>query len=493
MKKKFGKYKISSKFGQDENGSIKFGSGGCAKVYLATNEEEEEKSIKKMYVLKILNNDRRISVKQQKAFNNEIDTLINLSKEPDSEKYIPRIYDSLKYNVEKQNNNEIKGKNQEELEPFYVIDFISNGCLLYYIQSFFWPEDITTKLLFKKIVEAVQYLHSKYVCHLDLKPQNIILDKEFNPIIIDFGSAENFTKTDEEVGNLDQKNITRQFACPEIYKNERINGVKADIFSLGAILFFLFTGQYGFEETKANDLYNLIEEKKYETYWEKIKDYYEINNMDINLNVSKEFKELYFSLVANEPSERKTIKEILESDWLKEVNDFEKKDKKGLEKKYQDEFTDTLNSIRNDFISLKKSKKIFEDNFITKAYENKEYNLFKENNNNLIPKKIFNDEIQINLCIKINSDLSAIEIMNYLLIKISEVLQGDCIPLDDDLILKVLLYKDKAIGSCTMEIELFKYEEKEKYLLEFVRKEGTIKDYYHYFLEIKKMITPPPS
>ena len=82
-----------------------------------------------------------------------------------------------------------------------------------------------------------------------------------------------------------------------------------------------------------------------------------------------------------------------------------------------------------------------------------------------ILKKISNDSILINLCIKINFKLSEIDFI------------------------KVYFEKKEEIGSCTMKIELFKYKNEEgKYLLDFLRTEGEISDYNYYFLEIKKLI-----
>ena len=43
------------------------------------------------------------------------------------------------------------------------------------------------KLLFKKILNGVQAMHNAHICHRDIKPQNILLDENYNPKICDFG------------------------------------------------------------------------------------------------------------------------------------------------------------------------------------------------------------------------------------------------------------------------------------------------------------------
>lgn len=106
-----------------------------------------------------------------------------------------------------------------------------------------------------------------------------------------------------------------------------------------------------------------------------------------------------------------------------------------------------------------------------------------------ILKKISNDSILINLCIKINFKLSEIDFMNSLIININDNLTNYCSLSTGILRIKVYFEKKEEIGSCTMKIELFKYKNEEgKYLLDFLRTEGEISDYNYYFLEIKKLI-----
>ena len=316
MSEKFGSYIIKQELGA--------GGYGCA--FLAIKEGEELKEGKKRYyVLKFPL--EQIGDDDKLDFNNEIDTLIKLSKLSDNE-YTPKIYDFKKFNLEDEDGeNEIKVLDDEEDNetPYYVIDYFSKGILEYYIENNPFEEK-TAKVIFKNIALGVQFLHNHNICHLDLKPNNIFLNKTFKPIILDFGFA---TKYKDENGNslILKGNMGAQgYKCPEMWEKARFYGDKADIFSLGVILFKLVTGEDAFEEAKSSDeLYKLIIDNNYSTYWEKFG----------LTDFSEDFKELYKMMIHYDAKERWTIDKVLESDWLKEIDnlseDEEKKIKKELE------------------------------------------------------------------------------------------------------------------------------------------------------------------
>ena len=80
-------------------------------------------------------------------------------------------------------------------------------------------------------------------------------------------------------------------------------GVDADIFSLGVVLFNLITGNFGFFTSEKRDTsYKLIinkNDQSFKSYWKKMELLYE-------KEFSNELKQLYFKMVALNPSERDT-------------------------------------------------------------------------------------------------------------------------------------------------------------------------------------------
>ena len=301
------------------------GCGGFGNAYFAVKQGDVEKN---GYSLKTVKENKRNTLE---AFNKEIKILEKLTK-AENNTYTPKLYGSKKFNIEDAIKKLVKdNKKSNEMEiseipvdiknrAFYVIDFFSRTELYYYVKEERTRfTELEAKVVFKQILEGFQFLHDNKICHLDIKTDNIMLDKNFKPIIIDFGFAEQFK--DEPIFS-DGKG-TPEYICPEMWEFKKYNGIKSDIFSLGVVLFKLVTGKFGFKSANKDDKsYELIKYGKFNAYCESKKDIID------KINPSEDFKNLYFSMVAYEPKTRPEISVILKGDWLKEINELEDEKKK---------------------------------------------------------------------------------------------------------------------------------------------------------------------
>src|SRR5207244_1938081 len=126
--------------------------------------------------------------------------------------------------------------------PFFSMKFAGGGSLLEAAPAL-RNEPRRAVALMAKVVRGVQYAHAQGILHRDLKPGNVLLDGRGEPLVSDFGLAKWLDATSELTQTL------AIFGTPGYIAPEQANGSAgkitpaADVYSLGAILFYLFTGQ----------------------------------------------------------------------------------------------------------------------------------------------------------------------------------------------------------------------------------------------------------
>ena len=179
------------------------------------------------------------------------------------------------------------------------------------------------KLLFKKILTGIQLLHNLNIVHGDIKPENILLDENYNPKIYGlYFSCFNANNLMAYLG-------TKSFAAPEINEMRPFDGIVCDIFSLGQLLFNIVNGMFGFHSTVNDRHYRLIKNHQFDEYWQ--------NDSFNGLNLSQSFKNLFVRMVAYNPNERPSIDQILNDEWMQEINNLNADQMNGLENELRQE------------------------------------------------------------------------------------------------------------------------------------------------------------
>ena len=105
--------------------------------------------------------------------------------------------------------------------------------------------------LFIKVCAAVSYLHRNLVVHRDLKPSNILVGRDGEPKLLDFGIAR-ILDLNHDVTVTSMRMLTPEYASPEEVEGKPVT-TAADIYSLGVVLYELLTGAtpYRFESGSA--------------------------------------------------------------------------------------------------------------------------------------------------------------------------------------------------------------------------------------------------
>ncbi|MDO5395540.1 MAG: serine/threonine-protein kinase [Bacteroidales bacterium] len=98
-----------------------------------------------------------------------------------------------------------------------------------------------------RVCDALSYIHSKNILHRDVTPDNIIVTPEQTTVLIDFGSARKF------IDNRTQRHTTivkQGYAPLEQYSATSRKGAYTDLYSLGAVFYFILTGQRPIDATE---------------------------------------------------------------------------------------------------------------------------------------------------------------------------------------------------------------------------------------------------
>lgn len=128
--------------------------------------------------------------------------------------------------------------------PYFIMEYIEGRPITEYANEHSLSTAERLKL-FRTVCSAVQYAHQNLVIHRDLKPSNILVTKDGEPKLLDFGIAKLLQAdgvAETELTATAVRVMTPEYASPEQVKGERIT-TASDVYALGVLLYELLTGQ----------------------------------------------------------------------------------------------------------------------------------------------------------------------------------------------------------------------------------------------------------
>lgn len=161
------------------------------------------------------------------------------------------------------------------------------------------PEDYIITCLYK-LVEGLEYLHSKRIAHRHIKPRNILVDEEGNVKLSDIGSTLFIAENDVLSSQNTQEGSSILYMAPEIktikdqIKMKKKELYKADVWSLGIVIAELCLLKSGIIQPNMSSKESILREIF----------------LNIEARYSKELAEIIKSMLSIDPKERKTIQEI---------------------------------------------------------------------------------------------------------------------------------------------------------------------------------------
>lgn len=183
---------------------------------------------------------------------------------------------------------------------YLLLELCDAGNLSTYIKRHRCLPETTCRFFMRQLSLAFQYMRSNNVSHFDLKPQNLLLmmTPQITLKIADFGFAQHL--------RLDEQNYTIKgsplYMSPEMLL-ERSYNAKADLWSIGVILYECLFGLAPYSSKTMSEL------------WEKVRSRQKIE-VPKCAKISRECKDLLLKLLQHDPSQRIDFQEYFDHEFL---------------------------------------------------------------------------------------------------------------------------------------------------------------------------------
>jgi 5'-AMP-activated protein kinase catalytic alpha subunit len=193
---------------------------------------------------------------------------------------------------------------------FIVLELVTGGEIFDKIVEAKRFKEDKARYYFKQLLEGMECCHSQGVVHRDLKPENLLLDNEGNLKITDFGMANLYigdadAPAEQRTELLHTTCGTPNYVAPEVLTSQGYDGQKADIWSMGVILFVFLAGYLPFEEGTTAALFRKIQaaDFQYPNFF------------------TTSARSLISSILVVDPANRYTLSQIKNHQWMKGGNE----------------------------------------------------------------------------------------------------------------------------------------------------------------------------
>ncbi|KAI7882804.1 kinase-like domain-containing protein [Mucor mucedo] len=194
-----------------------------------------------------------------------------------------------------------------------VLQRAAGGELFDYILKHHYLQEVEAKRLFAQLISGVHYMHQKHIVHRDLKLENLLLSKDRDIIITDFGFANRFSVAQEDL--MATSCGSPCYAAPELVINDENNyvGTAVDIWSCGVILFAMLCGYLPFDDDPSNPQGANINV---------LYKYILSTPLEIPKHASEHATDLLRLMLVPDPTKRCTVDQIRAHPWLSDHRDL---------------------------------------------------------------------------------------------------------------------------------------------------------------------------
>eukprot|EP00744_Colponema_vietnamica_P001282 GILI01002140.1.p1 GENE.GILI01002140.1~~GILI01002140.1.p1 ORF type:complete len:451 (+),score=142.94 GILI01002140.1:109-1461(+) len=263
MGKKIGKYELGKTLG----------SGNFSKVKIGTDCETGE-----TWAIKIIDKEQLQKERMEEQLKREIAVMKMLKHE---------------------NVVQLKEVMQTANHIYLVLELVTGGELFDKIVQAKRFEEPVARRYFHQLIMGINYCHQQGIAHRDLKPENLLLDGSDTLKIMDFGLS-NLQRADGQGTLLQTVCGTPNYVAPEVLKERGYNGLIADIWSCGVVLFVMLAGYLPFDDQNMNALFHKIERGEYR----------------MARHFSDSAKDLIAKMLTVDPTKRLNLQAIINHPWF---------------------------------------------------------------------------------------------------------------------------------------------------------------------------------
>jgi serine/threonine protein kinase len=188
---------------------------------------------------------------------------------------------------------------ETEDEICIILEYAPNGDLFDYLVRHVRLQEDDAKRIFAQLIGAVGHCHERMIVHRDIKPDNILMDDDFNIKIADFGLASQWAPGESLTESCGSPN----YAAPELLSMGcKYEGPEIDVWSCGVVLYALLCGSLPFENDSMPTLFKKIKRGSY----------------SLPGHLSPEAKDLLIKMLTVDVSLRISLEEARDHIWLKD-------------------------------------------------------------------------------------------------------------------------------------------------------------------------------
>ncbi len=132
--------------------------------------------------------------------------------------------------------------NYNDVKPFYIMPCYAYSLFADEATQNIVGRKVRVREVFNDILNALEYAHSKEMIHRDIKPENVLIDLQGNAVISDFGIGRRIETNTTRLTTTGEVLGTFPYIAPEQLMSLKNTDQRTDIYSLGVLLYFLYTG-----------------------------------------------------------------------------------------------------------------------------------------------------------------------------------------------------------------------------------------------------------